>query len=154
MLGIKKYWAMNHKEDSQLKQDSSPEESCKDSVSPSGIAQQKPSKWKTYALLHIILLLYSLSTVCSKMAAQEEFGSFFFLAWYAGVLVILFVYAIVWQQVLKRMNLTTAYANKGITLFWGILWGALIFSEHISIWMLVGIAIVFVGILLVVTSDE
>lgn len=111
-------------------------------------------KWQTYILLHVIVLLYSLAGVCSKFASGEQFASPLFFAWYAGVLIILFVYALVWQQVLKRLSLTTAFANKGITLIWGMLWGALLFSEHISMWMLIGAAVVFLGIILVVTADE
>lgn len=117
-------------------------------------ARKKPPKWKTYIFLHVIFLVYSLAAVCSKMAAYQEFGSLLFFAWYGGVLVLLFVYAIVWQQVLKYLDLTTAYANKGVTLFWGILWGVLLFAEHINIWTIIGVAIVFVGILLVVTADD
>lgn len=114
----------------------------------------KPPKWQTYVLLHVIIALYSLAGVCSKMAAGESFLSFAFFAWYAGVLIILFVYAIAWQQVLKRLTLTSAFANKGATLIWGMLWGALIFAEHISLWMIIGAAVAFVGIILVVSSDE
>ena len=114
---------------------------------------QKP-RWHVYLLLHIIIFLYTLAGICSKMAAGEQFASLLFFAWYGGVLLILFVYAIVWQQVLKRLPLTTAFANKGVTVVWGILWGALIFAENISIWMILGAAIVFVGIILVVTADE
>jgi drug/metabolite transporter (DMT)-like permease len=107
-----------------------------------------------YLALHVVIALYSLAGVCSKMAAGEQFASFSFFAWYAGVLVILFIYAVVWQQVLRRLTLTTAFANKGVTLVWGMLWGALIFAEHISIWMIMGAAVVFAGIILVVSSDE
>jgi len=114
----------------------------------------KAPKWHTYILLHVIIVLYSVAGICSKMAAGEQFASFPFFAWYAGVLFILFIYAIVWQQVLKRLPLTTAFANKGITLVWGMLWGALVFAEHISIWMIVGAVIVFTGIVLVVSDDE
>ena len=114
----------------------------------------KPPKWQTLVMLHVIIFLYSLAGICSKMAAGEQFGSLFFFIWYAGVLAILFIYAIVWQQVLRRLTLTTAFANKGVTVMWGMLWGALVFAEHISIWMMIGAVVVFVGIILVVSSDE
>jgi len=105
-------------------------------------------------MLHGIIVMYTLAAICSKMAAGYAFGSLPFFAWYAGVLLILFLYAIVWQQVLKRLTLTTAFANKGVTVIWGMLWGALIFAEHISIWMIIGAALVLVGIILVVSADE
>lgn len=128
-------------------------------VKPSTLLPQsqtaaKPPKWRTYVLLHIIIAMYSLAAVCSKMAAGSEFGSLGFFAWYAAVLALLFVYALVWQQILKRLNLTSAYANKGVTMVWGMLWGALFFSERISIWMIIGAAVVFVGIILIASADE
>ncbi|MDR1014710.1 MAG: transporter [Coriobacteriales bacterium] len=105
------------------------------------------------AALHLIMLVYSLSAVCAKMAALSEPFSLPFFAWYAGVLALLGIYAVVWQQVIKRMPLTTAFANKGVTVVWGFLWGALLFGESIDLKMILGAAVVFCGILLVVHAD-
>lgn len=77
-----------------------------------------------------------------------------FLFWFGLVFVIMFGYAVVWQQILKRMPLTVAYANKPVTLVWGIVWGSLIFGEKITWNMLAGAAVIFAGIYLVVSSDE
>ena len=118
------------------------------------VTKSAPGKWQVYALLHVIIALYSIAGICMKKASGVPIASLAFFAWYAGVLFLLFVYAIVWQQVLKRLTLTTAFANRGVTLVWGMLWGALLFAESISIWMILGAAIVFVGIILVVSSDE
>lgn len=111
---------------------------------------------KTYLLLHISLLFSSLSGVCSKMASRHtgNLFSFSFLAWFGMVFVIMFGYAIVWQQVLKKIPLTVAYANKPVGLIWGIVWGKLIFGERITWNMLLGAAVIFAGIYLVVSSDE
>lgn len=106
-----------------------------------------------FLALHICLLFSSLSGVCSKMAANQESLTGFAL-WYGGVLVIMGVYAIVWQQILKRLPLTVAYANKPVSLIWGMVWGTLLFGEKITWNMLLGAAIIFVGIYLVVTADE
>ena len=61
---------------------------------------------------------------------------------------------IIWQQILKRMPLTVAYANKPVTLIWGIIWGALIFGEKITVNMLIGAAVIFAGIYLVTGETE
>lgn len=106
-----------------------------------------------FAVLHICLLFSSLSGICSKMAANQTDIRGFVL-WYGGVLAIMAVYAVVWQQILKRMPLTVAYANKPVSLIWGMIWGALVFKEKISWNMLLGAGIIFAGIYLVVTSDE
>lgn len=109
-----------------------------------------------YLCLQGCLFLSSLSGVCSKMAARhmDEILSFSFLFWFSLVFAIMFVYAVIWQQILRRMPLTVAYSNKPVTLIWGIIWGWLIFGEEISWNMVLGAAIIFAGIFLVVKSDE
>ena len=107
-----------------------------------------------FILLHISLVFSSLSGVCSKLAAGQKFLSLPFFFYYGLVLVIMSGYAIVWQQILKRMPLTVAYSNKPVSLIWGMVWGALIFNERITWKMILGAAVIFAGIYLVVTDDE
>ena len=113
------------------------------------------SKKSIFLLLHISLLFSSLSGVCSKMASRYT-GNVFsleFIFWFGLVFVIMFAYAIIWQQILKRMPLTVAYANRPVTLIWGIIWGALIFGEKVTWNMLAGAVVIFAGIYLV-TGEE
>ncbi len=114
----------------------------------------KENKSRFYLLLHIELLILSLSGVCAKLAAGYDFLSAGFILWYGLVIANLGVYAIVWQQIIKRLPLTTAYANKAVGIVWGIVWGVVFFSEQIKWNMLVGAAIVIAGVILVVKSDE
>lgn len=109
-----------------------------------------------FLLLHISLLCSSLSGVCSKMASRytDNIFSLQFIFWFGLVFVIMFGYAIIWQQILKRMPLTVAYANKPVTLIWGIIWGQLIFDEKITWNMLLGACIIFAGIYFVTSGDR
>lgn len=113
------------------------------------------SKKSTYLLLHISLLFSSLSGVCSKMASgyTDRIFSLQFIFWFGLVFVIMFGYAVIWQQILKRMPLTVAYANRPVTLIWGIIWGALIFDEKITWNMIAGAVIIFAGIYLVTSEN-
>ena len=111
-------------------------------------------KIKPYIALHILLAIYSLGGICSKFAAQQEFLSFWFIFFYGLVILNLGIYAIVWQQIIKHLPLNTAYANKAVTIVWGILWGFIFFQEQIKWNMLLGAAIVIVGVVLVVRADE
>ena len=108
---------------------------------------------RTLLLLHILLLFYSLSDVMSKLAAGFDFLSLGFVVCYGGLLLILAGYAVGWQQVIKRMPLTTAYANRGITVVWGIFWGALFFSEAITPGKIAGAVMVVAGIVLFSLAD-
>lgn len=109
---------------------------------------------KNYLFLHASLLLYSFGSVLSKMASAEKFLSFEFILYYGLFLMVLFVYALLWQQILKRFPLTVAFANKAITILWGIVWGYLIFGEPLRWGMLLGSVIIVTGIYLVVSDDK
>ena len=103
--------------------------------------------------LHVLLLVYSLSGVFSKSAAAQPFMSWQLIALYAGMIVILGIYAIGWQQILKRLPLTVAFANKAITIVWGIVWGVVLFGETITWQMVVGGMIVVAGVVLFSIAD-
>lgn len=109
---------------------------------------------KRYVLLNILLMVYSLSGVCSKFAAGEEMMSFRFIVLYGAIIMLLGIYAIFWQQIIKNMPLTAAYANRAITVFWGMLWGLLIFKEKITLGKAFGAVLVVGGIILFALSDK
>lgn len=103
--------------------------------------------------LHLLLALFSLSGIMSKLAAQYDFMSRGFVLCYGGMVAILGIYALGWQQVIKRLPLTTAYANRAVTIVWGIVWGALLFHESINVFKLAGAAIVLAGVVLFAFAD-
>lgn len=107
----------------------------------------------TLVELHILLAGYSLSGILSKLAAAEPFLSVRFCLLYGGVIVLLGVYALAWQQIIKRLPLTTAFANKAVTVVWGLVWGLLIFHESITPGKLAGAALVMAGVILFSTAD-
>ena len=111
------------------------------------------SNVKALLILHILLLLYSFADLASKFAAGNVFLSWGFIICYGIVLVILAGYALGWQQIIKRMSLTTAYANRGITVVWGIFWGFVFFGESITLFKIVGAIMIIVGIALFSYSD-
>ena len=111
-------------------------------------------KIRYFIYLHIILALFSVSAIFSKLAAQEQAFSFKWIMYYGVVLFIMFVYAIAWQQIIKKMPIVTAYANKAATVIWGIIWGFLIFKENITVQKIIGAVIIIAGVYLVVTGDE
>ena len=111
------------------------------------------SKLKYMIILHLFLAVYSLTSVAAKFAGGEEFLSARFILYYGIVIFGLFIYACAWQQIIKHMPLITAYANKGITVIWGIIWGYIIFSEEITVRKIIGAVLVVCGIVFIVTAD-
>lgn len=111
-------------------------------------------KVKMIILLHVLLMVYSLSGVCSKMASKYSFLSLKFCFFYGLLILLLGIYAVVWQQIIKRLPLTTAFANKAVTVVWGIIWGMLFFHEKVSFGQIVGACLVIVGVVVFATADE
>ena len=101
-----------------------------------------------FLFLHLLLFLYSLVGVCGKMSADESFLSFDFWLYYLLMLLTLVVYALGWQQIIKVLPLSTAFANKAITVVWGLVWGNLLFDENITVGKLIGIGFIVAGIVL------
>lgn len=110
-------------------------------------------KVKTIAMLHCIIVLYSLSGIFSKLAGKEKIFSIRFILCYLLVILALAIYALLWQQIIKKINLTMAFANKAVTVFWGILWGTLFFGEKIKITQIIGAILVIVGVVLFSFAD-
>ena len=117
-------------------------------------AMMNKSMIKTLIGLHAMLMIYSMSGICSKLAAGESFLSVRFCIYCAIIIGLLGVYAIGWQQVIKRIPLTTAFANKAVTVVWGIVWGWFFFDESITMGKLIGAAMVVVGVIIFAESDE
>ncbi len=105
-------------------------------------------------ILHIILALFSVSGIFSKLAAGEDMLSRKWILYYGTVLLFLFIYAIAWQQIIKKMPIVTAYANKAAMVIWGIIWGYIFFGEAVTIKKIIGAIIIIAGVYLVVTGDE
>ena len=73
---------------------------------------------------------------------------------YSLVFTVLFLYALLWQQVLKRFPLSTAIANKAVTIIWGMIFGFLIFKEQVSAKMITGAVLILSGIFLLSSEKE
>lgn len=111
-------------------------------------------KVKYYIILHIVFAVYSFMGIASKLASGQPFLSSKFIMYYGIVISTLFVYALVWQQLLKKLPLVTAYANKAVTVIWGIIWGFIFFGEKITVFKVLGAVIIVIGVYFVVTSDN
>ena len=97
-------------------------------------------------MLQAVFMVYSISSVVSKFASGKEILSFEFILFYGLDVLVLGIYALLWQQVIKKFELSIAYANKAITLLWALVWGIVIFHEQITAGKVIGILLVMAGI--------
>lgn len=93
-------------------------------------------------------MLYACVGICTKMAAMQTPMSWPYLLWFGGAVAIIGAYAILWQQILKRIELSTAYMFKGTTLIFTMLIAALLFGEAITVPNILGSLIIITGIIL------
>ena len=116
-------------------------------------AQGKKPTWVWFVLLHAALLIYATSGIFSKKAARAPFMSMNFILFYGGMLMVLVIYAVLWQQVIKHLPVTTAFANKAVAVVWGIVLGRIFFQEQVSRRQIVAAAIIIAGAVLYVRAD-
>ena len=109
---------------------------------------KKKIKWPDILFLELSVVVYSLSTVAGNMASKYPFLSWNYILYFGIDFCILAVYALMWQQVIKKFQLSIAYANKALTLMWSMLWNFLIFSQGITPWKVVGVLLVVAGVII------
>lgn len=105
-------------------------------------------------VIQAAVIVYTGSGICSKMTSKYEMLSFGWLLWIFLEVVCLGVYAIFWQQIIKRFDLSVAYANRALAIFWSTLWAMILFHEQITPGNLIGVVIIFAGIMLVNQEGE
>jgi hypothetical protein len=115
--------------------------------------QKRKFQIKDILMLQIVFFIYSINSVVAKFASAQEPFSLNFILLYGLELCVLGVYAILWQQLIKRMELSVAYSNKAVVLLWAMVFGALLFKEQITLTKVAGILLVIVGIV-VLNSEE
>lgn len=116
-------------------------------------SEKRRASLKTFLLLHVILMVYSLSDLFAKAAAGYELSDPLFYLFYCGVIGMLGLYALGWQQVIKKLPLITAFSNKAITVFWGLIWGVIFFQEEVTLTKVIGILIIILGVVLFARAD-
>lgn len=114
----------------------------------------KNNKASAFIFLHIILFVYSLGGIFSKLASSRQFMSFEWILLYGGLIFTLGMYAVFWQQILKRIPLNIAYVNKSVTIVWSMLFGTIIFKERLTAANIIGGIMVACGVLLITASDN
>lgn len=103
--------------------------------------------------LQFMNAVFSLNSVLIKIASAswEDYGLFHkrTVGFLALALAVLAGYAILWQAVLEKVDLSVAYLTKGMTVFWGLLWSAVIFGERVTSLNILGTALIFAGTVMV-----
>ena len=114
-------------------------------------------KVKDYLFLHLCVMLFSFTSVFSKLASiQLNAGGIANPRLYLFLFCMLldcFVYAICWQKIIKKFDLHIGFANRSVYLLWSQLWAVVIFSERLTARNVLGLLVVLAGVVTVSLSD-
>ncbi|SHJ08756.1 EamA-like transporter family protein [Clostridium amylolyticum] len=105
------------------------------------------------AMLQAIIVIYTTTGIFAKKASSYDVLSKEFILYYGLEIFILGIYAILWQQIIKKFQLSVAYVNRAVALLWSLLWSVIFFKEAITLNNILGAAIIIIGIA-VVNSDD
>lgn len=109
--------------------------------------------WRRLIALQGAVCIYTLSGVTAKFASNYDFLSMGFILCYCAEIAVLGVYAIIWQQIIKRVDISIAYANRAMAIFWSMIWAAFLFREQITLQNMIGVVLIFAGTWVVNSSD-
>ncbi len=111
---------------------------------------------KDILLLQLAVGIYSINTVIGGFVGNslnengvmsvKTIGLLFF------EVVVLGVYAILWQQLIGKFQLSIAYANKAMTLLWSLMWSIVLFHEDVTAYKIIGVIMVMAGTIILNTD--
>lgn len=118
------------------------------------ITKNKKVLVKNYVFLHLSIALYSVTSVLAKAAANYKFLSVPYILIFGGMILVLGIYALLWQQAIRPFKASVAYSNKSVTTIWVLIASALIYREGISIRNLIGTILIILGVIMVSSENE
>jgi len=124
---------------------------------------------KTFIQLHILMVVFAINSLFSRLAASRldrlegiDFSDpnlWNFLIYLGLSFAFLGIYAIFFQQILKKVKLTVAFANRAIVIVWVLLLNMVLpipeLGEASLSWgKFAGFALILLGIFLITKEDS
>lgn len=109
---------------------------------------------RNIALLQGVIIIYTISGVMSKKASASGDNLLRFLFFLGMEFVVLGIYAVLWQQIIKRFELSVAYANRSMAVVWSMVWAVVFFRDTITVQNIIGVVLVAAGTLIINTGTR
>ena len=110
---------------------------------------KKTLKIKDILILQAVIIVYTLSSVMAKLASGQEPFSIRFCLFYLAELFVLGLYALLWQQMIRKFELSVAYANRSMALLWSLVWAVIFFHDRVTVKNVIGVILVIIGTFIV-----
>lgn len=111
-------------------------------------------KWLSYIMLILAIAIYSTVGVLTRCASMYLFLSWQYILFVIGAVGVLGIYAIIWQQLIQRMEISLAYMFKGLGVVFALLICHYVFDEVITPHNIIGAIIIIAGITLFAWADN
>lgn len=109
---------------------------------------------KNILFLCFTIAVYSLSDLFSKFASGCNFLSGLYIVYLSCAVLVLVLYALLWQMVLKRIPLNKAYMFRSLGVVYGLGIAFLVFHEIITWWNILGSVLVLSGLLVLLNDTK
>ena len=119
-----------------------------------GDAVNRLKKIKNVVCLQGVVMIYTISSVMSKEASASAGEPFRFLFFFGMEFVVLGIYAVLWQQMIKRFELSVAYANRSMAVVWSMIWAVIFFHDEITARNVIGVLLVVTGTVIINTDNK
>lgn len=100
------------------------------------------------------MIIYAMAVVFSKIASKQTMFSTSFFLFCMLFFLFIFIYALLWQQILKKTSLIIAFAHKVSVIIWGIIFGYIFFQEEVKLNMIIGAIVIIYGASIVVKEND
>lgn len=105
-------------------------------------------KKKDLLFLFLVNLVYAGTSIFTKLASMEIPWSISYDIWLLCAVGVIGLYALLWQRIIARMDISTAYMFKGLSLVFVLLFSFFLFGELITVNNLLGSTLIITGIVL------
>lgn len=107
-----------------------------------------------YCILIVSFMIYAATGIFTKYASMYPFLSWQYILLLSGAVCVLGVYAVLWQQIIRRIPVSDAYMFKGTSIVWAMIFSCCLFGEGITLNNLIGASIIIAGITLYAYVDR
>ena len=109
---------------------------------------------KKYIIFAIfIYTIFPLSSVIMKIASGYD-DLFIKLILFCLSIGVLGIFSLLWQKLLKHVDLVKAYIFKSTTIIWSVIYGILLFGETVTLNMILGMIITTIGVIITILGGN
>lgn len=110
--------------------------------------EKRGLSFSSLLLLIVAFLIYSTTGIFTKMASMQEMLSVPYIQYFSLVVLAIGLYAILWQLILKKVDLAKAFLFKSLTVVFALFFAWSIFGEVITCKNILGCVFIVFGIML------